>query len=176
MLSTTEWAVTIADPSSARQLADALTVALDDARGTINDVVLASVFQGDSRPIPVSVPAELTQAVRNVQAQADGLDVIARKDPDMKWHSGSKPYDAAKRAGLTLLQKSSQFKADMAEKHGVRDPAELARGPIQRVGARLPTPSNIPKFLENFSAVELGVMAYVGYQIFGKSKRRTKLA
>lgn len=171
-----EWSVTIADPATARQLADAMTRVLDDARDTIGTVVTASIFQGQTRPFPIKVPADLQAAIKAVQAHADGLDIIAEKAPETMWHSGSKPYDTAKVAGEKLLSLAAAFKASAA-KSGVVDPAELARGPIQRDGAVIPTPKNMAKFFTNFTPLELAVMGFIGYQVFFKKRgKRGKLA
>lgn len=164
MLSTMEWTVTIADPATARELATALTAVLNDAQSTISGVVTSSVFSSNPRTSAVTIPADVKAAVKAVQIQADALDVIARRDPDVKWHSGSKAYDAAKAAGTNLLKRAAAFKSDMDIKNG-------HRGTIVKKDSQSTAIVGARSFLADFSPVELLAAGFVVWRLFGKKRR-----
>jgi hypothetical protein len=123
MISATEWAVTLPNPASAREGADALTRALEDAHATIREV--ANRFSGTLPPPPWPADPELLAAMKKAEQLADGMDVIAKNAPEQKWHSGSKPYDVAKAAGVALLEKAAALKARADGLPAAADPATL---------------------------------------------------
>jgi hypothetical protein len=140
MLSPTEWAVTLPDPATAREGADALTRALTDTHDTIREIAMR--FSGTLPPPPWPADPELVKAIDRVQVMADGMDVLARKAPEQKWHSGSKPYDLAKAAAQDMLAKAAALRARADKLPAASDPAtfaaKLARkaaAPVLRVGS-----------------------------------------
>ena len=124
MMSVTEWTVTLPNPASAREGADALTRALDDAHETIREV--AGMFSGTQPPPPWPADADLVKAMDRARGIAEGMDVIAKKASDQKWFAGSKPYDAARAAGQEVLARAAALKARAQKLPTAASPADLA--------------------------------------------------
>jgi hypothetical protein len=123
VIAPTEWAVSLPNPATARQGADALTRALEDAHATIREV--ADRFHGTVPPPPWPADPALVAAIDKAQKMAEGLDALARQTSDLKWHAGSKPYDAARAAGVEVLAKAAALKARADALPEAADPATL---------------------------------------------------
>lgn len=150
-----EWALSIADPATARQLADALTQALDEAHRVVREV--ADRFQGTTPPPPWPAPPELVRAIEVAKGHAEGLDVIDKASPEQKWHSGSKAYDTARAAGVDVLSKAAALAGQVDKLPTVKKAADLI--------------PNLGKSLFEGSTLKWLAIGWVAWELYKGSKR-----